>query len=114
MSRKASGLKAWIIQRITSLLVAAGVLLFALKLLASPPEGVMQWRAWLSMSGITVLVLLVLFALLWHAWIGMRDVFIDYVHAQSWRLTLLSLLAVYLAACALWGLFIMLGVFVQG
>jgi len=114
MSRKASGLKAWIIQRISSLLIAAGVLFFALKLLTSPPTGVLQWRAWLSMTGISIFVLLVLLALLWHAWIGLRDVFIDYVHDQGWRLALLSLLAIYLASCALWGLFIMLSVFVQG
>ena len=114
MSRKASGLKAWIIQRITSLLITAGVLFFTLKIVISPPDGVMQWRAWLSMTGISVFILLVLFALLWHAWIGMRDVFIDYVQPQGWRLAMLSLLAIYLAVCALWGLFIMLGVFVQG
>jgi succinate dehydrogenase / fumarate reductase membrane anchor subunit len=52
-----------------------------------------------SMSAPTLL----LFAfLLLHAWVGMRDIVMDYVHPFKWRLTVLSLIAGGLIAMGAW------------
>ena len=41
-------------------------------------------------------------ALALHAWIGMRDILMDYVHHSGVRLALTLAVIVTLAACVLW------------
>jgi succinate dehydrogenase / fumarate reductase membrane anchor subunit len=43
-------------------------------------------------------------ALVAHAWVGMRDVILDYIKPVGLRLALLSLTAVLLAGSSLWAL----------
>ena len=52
------------------------------------------------MMGIATLVFVV--AILLHAWVGIRDVIIDYVWHAAARVTVLSLVALGLVACGLW------------
>ena len=47
-------------------------------------------------------------AVLVHGWVGMRDVVLDYVHAISLRLTILSLIGLTLISCGLWALRVLL------
>jgi succinate dehydrogenase / fumarate reductase membrane anchor subunit len=37
-----------------------------------------------------------------HAWVGIRDVVIDYVHAAALRLCVLSLVGALLLVCGFW------------
>jgi succinate dehydrogenase / fumarate reductase membrane anchor subunit len=41
-------------------------------------------------------------ALFWHAWVGMRDIWMDYIKPTALRLTLETLTVVTLAAYAGW------------
>ena len=45
-----------------------------------------------------------------HAWVGIRDVILDYVRRPLLRLTLLALLWAWLLALAVWLLRILIGV----
>ena len=47
-----------------------------------------------------------LFALsvFWHAWVGVRDILMDYVHATGTRLALQVLVVLSLVAYALWSI----------
>jgi succinate dehydrogenase / fumarate reductase membrane anchor subunit len=47
-----------------------------------------------------LLTLLALFSLFYHAWIGIRDIWMDYIKPVSIRLTLQVLTVLYLVACA--------------
>ena len=47
-----------------------------------------------------------------HAWVGVRDVLIDYVHPAALRFGLLALLALALLATALWAFMVLLSVVV--
>ena len=52
---------------------------------------------------------LLLFAfLLVHAWVGMRDVAMDYLHSFKVRLTVLTLIAAVLIAMGAWLLLVMM------
>jgi succinate dehydrogenase / fumarate reductase membrane anchor subunit len=104
MSRQASGLRAWVLQRVT-----AGYLLFffpylLLTLAYAPPADHAHWVAWLARPGVGIGMLLFVAALLLHAWVGVRDVVMDYVRPTGARVTVLALLGFGLAACALWAL----------
>jgi succinate dehydrogenase / fumarate reductase membrane anchor subunit len=47
-----------------------------------------------------LLTLLAFFILFYHAWIGVRDIWMDYIKPVSIRLTLQVLTVLYLVACA--------------
>jgi succinate dehydrogenase / fumarate reductase membrane anchor subunit len=102
MSRHATGLKAWFLQRISAVYLT----LFCLYLLGlfslSPPADFEQWRALMAAPAMQVALLLFFVNLLIHAWVGFRDVLIDYVPITPLRISLLSLLAFGLIACGLW------------
>ena len=102
MSRKASGLKAWAIQRLTAIYVGLFTLYLVAVLLFSAPEGYAAWKAWIGGPLVSVALLLFVVSVLMHAWIGVRDVLIDYVHPIAIRATLLGLIALSLIAMGLW------------
>jgi len=99
MSRKASGFRAWLIQRISAIYLAIYfVYLFAHFAISSPAD-YEQWRMWLADPVISISLALFFLSLLMHAWIGARDVVIDYVHPLSIRLTALTAIAILLVGC---------------
>jgi succinate dehydrogenase / fumarate reductase membrane anchor subunit len=104
MSRQASGLHAWVFQRITAVFLLLYFPYLILTLASSPPADHAQWIAWLSRPGVSIGLLLFFAALLLHAWVGFRDAVIDYVHPIAARVTVLSLLGFGLVACGLWAL----------
>jgi len=102
MSRKASGLRAWILQRLTAVYMTLFVIYAALRWLPAPPASHEFWRAWVADPWVGVAILLFFASLLLHAWIGIRDVLIDYVRPIGARLTLLTLTGLGLVGCGLW------------
>jgi succinate dehydrogenase / fumarate reductase membrane anchor subunit len=74
------------------------------------PDSYAAWKALFAGGFARIATLIFFAALAWHAWIGMRDILIDYVHAYGLRLVLQAaitlVLAGYLvwAAALLWGL----------
>lgn len=102
MSRKASGLKAWAVQRLTAIYIGLFALYFVAALLFDAPTGFVEWRAWLGGPVVSVAMLLFIVTILMHAWIGVRDVLIDYVHPIAIRAALLGVIGLSLVAIGLW------------
>lgn len=63
-----------------------------------------DWRSLMAEPVMTVASTLFLFSLLAHAWIGIRDVVMDYVHPLALRVAVLTALAGALLAMAVWGM----------
>lgn len=102
MSRKASGLKAWVLQRATAIYVGLFALGFLVLMLWSPPADYAQWRDWFADPLIGIATLVFFVSLLLHAWVGVRDVLIDYVRPMGLRILLLAVVALVLVGCGLW------------
>jgi len=102
MSRKASGLKAWVIQRVTAIYIAVFSIYLVGALITDAPINYAEWKGWFAGSVMSVATLLFVLSVLMHAWVGVRDVLIDYVWNTSQRLIALSVVATILIACALW------------
>lgn len=102
MSRKASGLRAWALQRLTAIYIALFTLYLVAVLLFSAPGDYQAWRGWLGGPLVSVALLLYVFSVLLHAWIGVRDVLIDYVHPIAIRAALLGAVALGLVSLGLW------------
>ncbi|HYD57515.1 MAG TPA: succinate dehydrogenase, hydrophobic membrane anchor protein [Burkholderiales bacterium] len=102
------GLRDWLAQRITAAIMAVYSLIVAIVLLSGQPISYGVWRDLFAHGWMRVATLLFAVSLAWHAWVGMRDVLMDYVKPTGLRLTLeagtLLLLAAYLgwAVQVLW------------
>lgn len=104
MSRKASGLRAWAIQRLTAIYIGVVSVYLVAVFLAGGPDGYASWKAWVGSPLISVLLLLFVASVLMHAWIGVRDVAIDYLHPIAIRATFLGIVALLLVAMGLWAI----------
>jgi len=108
MSRHAGGFKSWLLQRVSAVYIGLFTLYLLVRLIGLPPENYLQWKAWFLSTPMLIGFLLFILFILVHAWIGIRDVLIDYVHPTGLRLTLLSLLGIFLMACGFWTVIILL------
>lgn len=104
MSRQASGLKAWIIQRVSAVYLGLFLSYLLIHFTLHAPADHAALKAWVSAPLVSAGFLVFVPLLLAHAWIGIRDVLIDYVHPLRIRVVLLSLFALGLLASGLWAL----------
>jgi succinate dehydrogenase / fumarate reductase membrane anchor subunit len=81
------GLGDWLLQRLTAVVMAAYTVIFAACLLMGPPSSYADWKALFSGTFFRLATTMFVAALLYHAWVGMRDILMDYLHATSVRLT---------------------------
>jgi len=96
------GLKDWLAQRLTAVAMAIYTLLW---LAIAGYYGSVDhelWQALFANTAFRVATLLFGLALLWHAWIGMRDIWMDYIKPTALRLTLEMLTVVVLLCYAGW------------
>jgi len=96
------GLRDWLGQRLSAILLgvyAIGLVLFAMQ---AGDLGYERWAGLFAAPWMKVVTLLALAALFYHAWVGMRDLWMDYVKPVGVRLTLLVLTVLYLLGCAVW------------
>ena len=99
------GLRDWLSQRVTAALMALfTLLLLAQVIFTSGPIGYDKWAGIFSSQWMKVLTFTVILALLYHVWVGMRDVLMDYVKPVWLRLSLQVFTIVWLLACAGWGI----------
>lgn len=103
------GLGDWLLQRLTAVVMALYTLGIAACLLAAPPASYADWKSLFAGPFMRPATLVFVAALLYHAWVGMRDIVMDYVKHAWLRLALQAAiggaLALYLAwsASILWG-----------
>ena len=101
MKRAISGLRAWLLQRLSALVMLAYLVAALLRLAADPPQGHAQWQALMHTPAVSLATLLAFGALLLHAWVGARDVLMDYVKPLPLRIGLMTLLVLLLGGSGL-------------
>jgi succinate dehydrogenase / fumarate reductase membrane anchor subunit len=100
--RTATGLRAWLVQRVTAVYMLLFIVFLLFHFLLAPPDSYEAWHGWMRNSRIAIATSVFFAALLLHAWVGIRDVLMDYVHPLAWRISALTLLAFSLTAIAAW------------
>lgn len=99
------GLRDWLSQRITGALMALFTLIVLTQLLlTSGPIGYDKWAGIFASQWMKVLTFAVIAGLLYHVWVGMRDVWMDYVQPVGIRLALQIFTIVWLVGCAGWAI----------
>jgi len=97
-----TGLQAWTVQRASAVFMLGFLLWLAATLLIRPPEGYEEWRALVARPAESAAFAVFFLALLLHAWVGVRDVVLDYVHRAAVRIAVLGLVAGGLFAIGAW------------
>lgn len=96
------GLKDWLVQRVSALIMATYLVLFVGAMVVCTPGNYEEWRAVFSPQWMRLATLLFFLSLFWHAWIGMRDILMDYVSSTAARLGLQVVVILLLVAYAAW------------
>ncbi len=96
------GLRPWLIQRVSAVYIALFVIYIGLTVAMAGDIGYRQWHGWLFHPVNIIAVGLFVIALLLHAWIGMRDIILDYVHNTLVRMIAFTLVIVVLISSGLW------------
>lgn len=102
------GLKDWVIQRVSAIVMVISMLCMIISLCYYCPQGYAEWTAFINLAGIRILILLFMLSLVWHAFIGMRDIYMDYIKWNGLRLFKTVGIFIYLLFCLLWALVILL------
>jgi len=100
------GLRDWLAQRITAGIMALfTVVVLAQLLLSKGPVGYDLWAGIFAAQWMKVITFSVFVALFYHVWVGMRDIWMDYVTSKVWlRLLLQTFTLVWLVGCAGWAI----------
>ena len=98
------GLRDWLAQRVTALLMAIFTLALVAQLLMPGELDYYRWAAIFGHQWMKALTFVTIASILWHAWVGVRDVLMDYIHAVGVRLALQVASIVWLVGCAGWAL----------
>ena len=96
------GLKDWIIRRARAVIMAVYSVILAAVLLIARPSTFEAWQGIFANGVIKFLTFLFFVSLFYHAWIGIRDIWMDYVKPTGLRLSLHVLTAAALVGYTAW------------
>jgi succinate dehydrogenase / fumarate reductase, membrane anchor subunit len=98
------GVRDWLAQRITSILMAIFTVVLVVQVLLPGPLDYYRWSAIFAHQWMRLLTFVTIVALLFHVWVGMRDIWMDYVKPVSARLALDLVSIAWLVGCAGWAI----------
>jgi succinate dehydrogenase / fumarate reductase, membrane anchor subunit len=102
------GLRDWLAQRITAVLMAIFTVVLLAQVLMPGELGYDRWAAIFSTQWMKLLTFVTILSLAYHAWVGMRDIWMDYIKPVWLRLSLQVFTLVWLVGCAGWALQVLL------
>lgn len=96
------GLKDWLVQRVTAALMAIYLMALLGVVWVAAPQDYTAWKNIFTTPWIRIATFVFFIGLFWHAWVGVRNVLMDYVHPTAIRLTLQILVIVSLLFYLIW------------
>ncbi|VAX14449.1 hypothetical protein MNBD_GAMMA24-2288 [hydrothermal vent metagenome] len=102
MSIRAQGMRAWLLQRLSGAYIGLYLLAALFIINRGPVLDYTRWHHLLSKPIVSIASLLFFFFILIHAWVGIRDVLLDYVQLTALRFSILIVLALGLLTMGIW------------
>lgn len=103
------GWREWLAQRVTAVIMAAFAVVIFSYFIFKSDVSYNDWKDLFGSQLFRVLALLFLISVYYHAWIGVRDVLMDYIKPVSLRLSLQVLVILALFAFTIWSIAILWG-----
>lgn len=98
------GLRDWLAQRITAVVIGSYAVVLVVSALLTSEPGYGGWAGLFARTWMKVFTLLALIALIYHAWVGVRDIWMDYVKSLGLRLALQIFTILWLVGCGVWAI----------
>jgi succinate dehydrogenase membrane anchor subunit len=98
------GTRDWLAQRITAVIIALYSVIVLLLMQSKAPFTHETWKALFAQGWMRSATLLFMVSLAWHAWVGVRDILMDYVKHDGLRLALQVLTVLLLAGYVSWAI----------
>ena len=96
------GLKDWLAQRVTAIILASYSIILLITFFLSGNNGFLRWSMIFQVFWVKIATLLATVAICYHAWVGVRDIWMDYIKPVSIRLGLQIFTIVWLLICGIW------------
>jgi succinate dehydrogenase / fumarate reductase, membrane anchor subunit len=103
------GWQDWLAQRVTAVIMVLFSVVILGFVLVKGSVGYADWKQLFSGQLFRILALLFLLSVFYHAWIGIRDVLMDYIKPVGLRLGLQVAVLLFLLACSIWSFSILWG-----
>ena len=82
MTWRAQGMRTWLLQRISALYMLLYLIVMTVVVCNMDVVQFKQWRELFTSPVINIVTLIFFLSLLYHAWVGVRDILVDYVRNQ--------------------------------
>jgi succinate dehydrogenase / fumarate reductase membrane anchor subunit len=92
------------VQRVSAVYMLFFITYLLIHFLVDPPTSYLAWHDWVLGRGVSVAASIFWLALLAHAWVGVRDVVMDYVHPVAARVLVLAAVSLGLTAIGVWAI----------
>jgi len=102
-----NGLRDWLVQRISAIILAAYTLFLLGYIVWHHPLDYATWQQLFSSNWMRIFSLLALLSLIAHTWIGIWTIFTDYLKCACIRLTAQVVVMLVLFGCFIWGILIL-------
>lgn len=94
------GLRDWLAQRLTAIVMAIYTVILLVCFLTASDFSYQGWAGLFAHQWFKLVTFVALMSLFFHAWIGVRDIWMDYVKPVGVRLVLQVATILWLVACA--------------
>ena len=96
------GVKDWLAQRVTAIVMAVFTVVLLVSFLTGQNFTYEGWAGLFARQWFKLFALVTFLGLFYHAWVGIRDIWMDYVKNAGVRLILMLATIFWLIACAAW------------
>jgi len=96
------GLRDWLAQRITAIVMGLYTIILLLTFLTGSDFSYEGWAGMFAQQWFKIATFVTFLALFYHVWVGMRDIWMDYIKPVGLRLSLQVATVVWLVGCAGW------------
>ena len=103
------GLGAWLLQRLTAVVMVVYTVFMVGLAIWCAPQGYADYKAMFSGNFVRLFTMFFIVSLLYHAWVGVRDIVMDYMKATAVRLTAQTVVGAALLFYLIWSVSILWG-----
>jgi succinate dehydrogenase / fumarate reductase membrane anchor subunit len=103
------GWKDWLAQRVTAVIMVLFSIVIIGFFMFKGSVNYADWKELFRFQLFRILTLLFLLSVYYHAWIGIKDVLMDYIKPTGLRVGLQVMMLLFLLGCSIWSVAIIWG-----
>ncbi|QRN41135.1 MAG: succinate dehydrogenase, hydrophobic membrane anchor protein [Neisseriaceae bacterium] len=102
------GIRDWIFQRLSAVLILVFSIIFITGLFFTPST-YEAWQQFFSYVSVKIVTQIIVIAIIVHAWVGIRDIWMDYINNSGLRLLMHTFTVTWLLASFIYSVYVIWG-----